>query len=67
MERMNDEEYSHLEGSSENWKYSRVVGKDGRLEILKDRWQGSKIGNTQGKLEGMRDKKYSRSVERDER
>ena len=36
-------------------KYSRLVGMDGRLVILKVRWQGCKIGNTQGELEGMRD------------
>ena len=30
------------------WKYSRLDGMDGRLEILKVRWQGCKIGNTQG-------------------
>ena len=29
-------------------KYSRLDGRDGRLEILKVRWQGCKIGNTQG-------------------
>ena len=40
--------YSHLGGSGENWKYSWLVGMDGRLEILKVRWQGCKIGNTQG-------------------
>ena len=45
---MNDSEYSHLGGTSENWKYSWLVGMDGRLEILKVRWQGCKIGNTQG-------------------
>ena len=37
---MNDKEYSHLGGSGENWKYSRLVGMDGRLEILKVWWQG---------------------------
>ena len=36
-------------------KYSRLVGMDGRLEILNVRWQGCKIANTQGELEGMRD------------
>ena len=25
MERMNDQEFSHLGGSIENWKYSRLV------------------------------------------
>ena len=45
---MNDKEYSHLGGSGENWKYSRLVGMDGRLEILKFWWQGCKIGNNQG-------------------
>ena len=58
MERMNDQVYSHLEGSSENWKYSRLVGMYGSLEILKITWQGCKIGNTQGQVEGMRDYKY---------
>ena len=38
-----------------NQKYSRLVGMDGRLEILKVWWQGCKIGNNQGKVEGMRD------------
>ena len=28
-------------------KYSRLVGMDERLEILKVRWQGCKIGHTQ--------------------
>ena len=46
-ERMNDKEYSHLGGSGENWKYSRLVGMDGRLEILKVWWQ-YKIGKNQG-------------------
>ena len=55
MERMNDQEYSHLSGSGENWKYSRLVGIDGGLEILKVRWQGCKIGNTQGQVECMKD------------
>ena len=45
---MNDKEYSHLGGSGENWKYSRLVGMDGRLEILKVWWQGCKIGKNQG-------------------
>ena len=42
MERMNDQEFSHLGGSVENWKYSRLVGMDGRLEMLKmqGRWKG---------------------------
>ena len=58
MEGMEDQRYSRLDGkderlgiltftgkSDENWKYSsRLVGMDGRLEILKDRSQGSKIG-----------------------
>ena len=30
VEWMNDLEYSHLGGSGENWKYSRLVGMDGR-------------------------------------
>ena len=67
MGRMNDYEYSHLGGSGEHWKYSRLVGMDVRLEILKVRWQGCKIDNTQGQVEGMGDKKYSRLVVRDER
>ena len=48
---MKDEKYSSLGGNTqmdENWKYLRLVGMDGRLEILKVRWQGWKIGNTQG-------------------
>ena len=44
MGRMNDYEYSHLGGSGEHWKYSRLVGMDGRLEIRKVRWQGCKTG-----------------------
>ena len=64
MERMSDQESSHLGGSGANWKYSRLVGMDGGLEILKLGWQGCKIGNTQGQVEGMRDKKYSRFVGR---
>ena len=55
MERMNDQEFSHLGGSVENWKYSRLVGMDGRLEMLKVRWQGCKIGITQGQVECMKD------------
>ena len=54
---------THIEGSSENWKYTMLFGVDGRLKILKVRWQGCKIGNTQGQVEGMRDQKYSRLVE----
>ena len=42
MERMNDQEYSHLGRSGENWKYSRLDGRDGRLEILKVRWKWMK-------------------------
>ena len=45
---MNDQEYSNLGRSGENWKYSRLVGMDERLEILQVWWQGCKIGNTQG-------------------
>ena len=37
---MNDQEYSHLGGSGENWEYSGLVGMDGRLEILKVWWKG---------------------------
>ena len=48
MERMYDYEYSHLGGSGGNWKYSSLVGMDGRLEILNVWWKGCKIGNTQG-------------------
>ena len=48
MEKMNDKEFSHLGGSVENWKYSRLVGMDGRLGMLKVMWQGCKIGITQG-------------------
>ena len=66
MERMNDQEFSHLGGSVENWKYSMLVGMDGGLEI-QVRWQRCKIGNTQGQEEGMRDKKYSNLVSRVER
>ena len=63
MEGMEDQEYSHLGRSGENWKYSsRLFGVDGRLEILKVRWQGCKIGNTQGSVEGIGDQKYSRLV-----
>ena len=32
----------------QNQKYSRLDGRDGRLEILKVWWQGCKIDNTQG-------------------
>ena len=70
MGRMYDQEYSHLGGSVENWKYSRLGGMDGGLEMLKVRWQGCKIGITQGQVEGMRDTqgqqegKYSRLVGR---
>ena len=31
---MNDWEYSHIRRSGENWKYSRLVGIEGGLEIL---------------------------------
>ena len=34
MEMMNDQAYSHLRRSGENWKYSRLVGIDGGLEIM---------------------------------
>ena len=47
---MNDKVYSHLGGSGENWKYSRLVGMDERLEMLKVMWQGCKIGITQGQV-----------------
>ena len=68
MEGMEDSEYSHLGGSGEIWKYSsRLVGMDGRLEILMVRWQGCKIGNTQGQVEGIRDQKYSRLAGKVER
>ena len=65
MERMEDQRYTRLDGkddplgiltfrgSGENWKYSRLVGMDGRLEILMVWWQGCKIGNTQGWMEGF--------------
>ena len=55
MERMNDQEFSHLGGSVEDWKYSRLVGMDGRLEMLKVRWQRCKIGITQGQVGCMKD------------
>ena len=64
---MEDQEYSHLGGSGENWKYSRFFGMDARLEILKFIWQVFKIGNTQGYAEGIRDQKYSRLVGKVER
>ena len=64
---MEDQEYSHLGGSGENWKYSWLLGMDARLEILKFIWQGCKIGNIQGQLEGIRDQKYSRLVGKIER
>ena len=57
---------TQFRGNCRTWKYSRLDGTDGRLEILKVRWQGCKIGNTQGELEGMRDKKYSMLGGRDE-
>ena len=62
MEMMNEQEYSHLEGSDENRKYSRFIGIDVRLEILKGRWQGCKIGNAQGQVEEIGGYKYSRLV-----
>ena len=53
MERMNDQEFSHLGGSVENWKYSRLVGMDGRLEMLKVRWQVGMQENTRYYSEGQ--------------
>ena len=48
VEEIRNQKYSRLGGSGEDWKYSRLVEMDGRLEILKVRWQGCKIGITQG-------------------
>ena len=59
---MNAQEFSHLGGSGENWKYSRLVGMDGRIEM-----QGCKIGITQGQVGQITGQKYSRLVGRVER
>ena len=40
MEWMNDLEFSHLGGSGDNWKYSRLVGMDERLKIFNVRRKG---------------------------
>ena len=45
---MNDKEYSQVRRKwMKDWKYSRLVGIEGGLEILLVRWQGCMIGNTQ--------------------
>ena len=59
---MEDQKYSHLGGSGENWKYSWLVGMDARLETMKVGWQECKIGNTQGQVEGIIDQKYFRLI-----
>ena len=58
MERMNDQEFSHLGGSVENWKYPRLVGIDGvqvDQKYCRLGWQGCKIGNTQVQVGCMKD------------